>query len=133
MRKGSPDDRLRFLLNAGEMILALEALGIDLVDIFSPGRTSGKPATLCNNLDAANGIAIPWSLGQYGEDLLAGKVRRLDASGVQLLERRLLLNVRGSPGAVVKRIAKLLSKIAVNLARILLCLRGDFASPEARR
>jgi hypothetical protein len=37
------DDLLRLLDDGGEMFIALQALGVEFVDVFRPGRTRGKP------------------------------------------------------------------------------------------
>src|SRR5262245_23858927 len=47
-------DLLRFADDLLEMVLAQEALGVNLVDVFCAGRAGSEPAVCRNDFEAAN-------------------------------------------------------------------------------
>src|SRR5262249_5131547 len=55
---GVGDDLMRFAKDRVQMLLALKALGVDLVDILGAGRAGGKPAVRRDDLQSANRGAI---------------------------------------------------------------------------
>ena len=71
------DDLLRLLDDGGEMFIALQALGVEFLDIFRPGRTRGKPTALGDNLQAADRSVVAGSARQFADDGLAGQTRLL--------------------------------------------------------
>ena len=56
--EGLPEDRVRVLLDATEVIGTAEALGVDLVDVLGPRRAGREPAVLGDDLDAADRRAV---------------------------------------------------------------------------
>jgi hypothetical protein len=44
------------------MVDALGTLSVDLVEILSAGWASKEPAALADDLEAADGCAVPWSI-----------------------------------------------------------------------
>ena len=52
------DDRLRFLLDAPQVVAAAKALRVELVDVFRAGRTRREPTVRGDDLQAADGRAV---------------------------------------------------------------------------
>ena len=63
------------------MRFALEALGIDLIDVLGAGGPGRKPAVRGHNFQAADWRIIARSFGQLGGDWLARQIDSLTASG----------------------------------------------------
>src|SRR5581483_7912722 len=57
-RKSVVDDGLGFLQDAAQMLRSPEALGIDLVNVFRPGRTRREPSALGYDLQPVDGSAV---------------------------------------------------------------------------
>src|ERR1700733_8061261 len=64
-----------------EMRCALEALRIDLVDVFGAGGPGREPAVFGHDLQSANRSLIAWCLGQLGCNRLARQFRLFDRVG----------------------------------------------------
>ncbi len=64
------DDRQRLGLHLVQMLDALEALGVDFVDLLSAGGTSGKPAIFGHDLEPADGRAVGRRVRELGDDRL---------------------------------------------------------------
>src|SRR5580692_11703916 len=102
------------------MLLAAEALGVDLVNFFRTRRPGCEPSVLSDYLHPTDRLAVSWSVSQDGLDLFASQSRTLDALFAQLAQNRFLLGGRVSVRPVILRITILLSQLLVDLARILL-------------
>jgi hypothetical protein len=83
------------------MVLAAEALGVDLVDLLGPRGTGGEPAVLRHHLEAADGGAIAGGVGELGEDRFADELGGGHLLGGQGLEDLLLLAAGGGVDAAV--------------------------------
>ena len=68
------DQGLRVLDDAAQVVLALKALGIDLVDILGAGRAGGEPAVRGHHLQPADGRAVARRRGEHARDRLAGQL-----------------------------------------------------------
>src|SRR5207244_353574 len=95
LRQRPPHDRLRLKNDGGQVFLALEALGVELVDVLGARRAGGKPAVGRRHLQPADGCPIAWRRGQFGRDRLAGQLARRDRGGRQGLELLLFLRRGG--------------------------------------
>src|SRR5262249_5140707 len=73
-------NRLRFLLDALEVIAAKKALSVKLVDVFRAGWTYRKPTLSGHDLQAADRRAIPRRARQHSLDWLTGKFGGADVS-----------------------------------------------------
>src|SRR6185312_4984774 len=82
LRQRRVHHRLRFLQQALEVRLVLEALGVDLVDRLGAGGARGEPAAGGGGLDAADRGAVAGGLVDHLHDLLAGQ-----RVGLQLVRR----------------------------------------------
>src|ERR1700722_6219364 len=87
------DDVLRLGDQFVQVVLVVEALGIDLVDIFSPRGPPGEPTAARDDLDAADGCRIARRVGQNCIDGLAGEFRDPHLSGVELAEPLFLFRI----------------------------------------
>src|SRR5258708_13953508 len=58
------EDLLRLGLDAGQVLLAAERLGVELVDVLRPRRPGGEPAGLGADLQAAQRLAVPPPSGE---------------------------------------------------------------------
>src|SRR5271154_3078081 len=73
-----------------QMGLVLEALGVDLVDVFRAGGPGRKPAAFGHYLQTPDGSMIAGSLGQLSGDRFARKIRLFYRIRRELLKFRLL-------------------------------------------
>ena len=78
--EGGVDDLLGLGLHLGEVLGALERLGVDLVDVLGAGRAGGEPRALGGHLEAADRRAVAGRLGQLGRDRLSCKGVRGDVA-----------------------------------------------------
>ncbi len=69
-------DRLRFLLDALQVVAAAKTFGIQLVDLLRARRARGEPALRGDNLQSADGRAVAGRTGEHGLDRVAGQVSR---------------------------------------------------------
>src|SRR3954462_11258972 len=132
----SPSQRLRHeLLGLGddplEGLVALEALGVDLVDVLGARWARGEPRALGHDLDPADRRAVAGRLGQDLADRLAGELLPRDLLGGELGEHRLLLRVRRGVDAAIRGAAEALGQRLVALARIV-AARGHLGRQQAR-
>ena len=58
------DDGLGFFLDLSQVVLAEEALGVNLVDLFRARRTRRKPAIFGDHFDPSDRTAVSRSGGQ---------------------------------------------------------------------
>ena len=63
------------------MSFVLEALGINLVDVFGAGRTGRKPAAAGYDFEAPDGCVVAGSASQLRGNRLASKAGFLDRLG----------------------------------------------------
>ena len=85
MNQGRAHDPLCFGHDRLQVLLVLEALGIDLVFVLGAGRASREPAARGHYLQAADRRPVAGGAGQLGRDRLARQLRLLDGLGRQLL------------------------------------------------
>jgi hypothetical protein len=78
------DHGLRLLDDTIEVVLTLEALGIDLADVLGARGTCGEGAVLRDHLEAADGKSFPG----------AGSSMRSIASSARLTARKLCVTAR---------------------------------------
>ena len=131
-RQSLADNRLGFFQNAAQMVRALEALRINLVDILSPGRTRREPAAFGDYLQPANGRAVARSTGEGGLDFLPGQIRGPNLLRRESLQNHFLLWGSRCLDAVVNRLAKLAREFAVDLAGIAVHPRRDLRRQQSR-
>ncbi len=110
------------------MCLAVEALGVDFVDVFGAGGAGGEPAVFRRNLEAADRGVVAGRFREDRCDGFAGEGLRGDLRGRELGELGFLL--RGGLGvdALVDGIAVLGGEVVVELARIFSGHRCHFSS-----
>src|SRR3569623_439314 len=70
-RQCTVDHCLRLFQHAVEVLLATEALGVNLVDVFGARGTCGEPAAVGHHFQAGDGCAIAWRAVEYAADGLA--------------------------------------------------------------
>jgi hypothetical protein len=83
------------------MSFALEAFGIDLVDILGAGGAGGKPAVVGDDFEAADRGAVAGGLGEFGGDAVACEGSGFDIGGSEFAEAGFLLWGSGGINAVV--------------------------------
>src|SRR5207248_1634629 len=115
------------------MLLAPEALRVDLVDVLGTGGPRGEPAVLGDHLEAADLRAVSRRFGEPGADRLAGERLRGHLIGGQLLQDRLLLRRRGSVDARVVPRAKLGHQLASVNAWVLPSPRQDLSRKQVEQ
>src|SRR5438067_8537462 len=76
--QGRRDDRARFFHDAGEVLFAAEALGVDLVHVLGARGAGREPSALGDHLESPDLRAISRRLGEAGADGLAGQRLRRD-------------------------------------------------------
>ena len=113
------------------MLLAFEALGIELCDVLGARRARGEPAVLACDLEAANGRIVAWCARQLLQNRISGEFGFCDRVWRQDFQRRFLFWSGGCVDAGVIRDAELLFQFAIVLARILSGAGGDFGREEA--
>src|SRR5262245_6845890 len=79
-RQCRADDRLRFLLDAPQVIAPTKALRVELVDVFRAGRTHRKPSLSGDDLQAPDRRAVARRRRQHGLDRVTGKLGGADVS-----------------------------------------------------
>jgi hypothetical protein len=85
------DALLRLLDDGGEMLIALQALGVEFVDIFRPGRTRGKPTACRDDFQSADRCIISQRTCEFCRDRFACEFCGCDGFGRELLKQVLLL------------------------------------------
>src|SRR5690348_1966286 len=118
LRQGAAHQRLRLGLDATQVLLAAEALGVELVDVLGARRPRGEPAALRLHLQAADGCAIAGRSGERARDRLAGELGVRHVARRQLRQDRLLLARGRCVDTLVDRSAELLRQLGVQLARV---------------
>src|SRR5271155_170785 len=118
---------LGFAYERIQMRLALEALGVDFINVFRSGRAGRKPAASCHNFQAANRSAISWSPAQLSSDWLAGQIRFLHGVWREILQFCFLFRAGGRVDARGVRCAEFCRQLAVMLPGILPCAGGNLS------
>src|SRR6202041_4106381 len=97
---------------------ALEALGIELVDGFGPGRPCREPSVGGDNLDAAEGLSVPGSRRENRRHGIVTELRHRELTRGRLCQSALLFVRHSGVDALVGGIPELRGERAVLLARI---------------
>ena len=116
-RQGGVHHGLGLRLHLGEVLGALERLGVDLVDVLGAGRAGGEPGGLGGDLEAADLGVVAGRLGELGGDRLAGQLGGGDVVGGERRQLGLLLAGGGRVDPGVRRVAVLGDQVGVVLAR----------------
>jgi len=101
------------------MCLILEALCVNLINIFRARWTCGKPAAAGNDFQSTNLGVVAGCASQLGSDRLAGQARLLYRFGRKLLQACLLLRCGRRIDARVVRRPEFFGQFDEVLARIL--------------
>src|SRR4051795_2741017 len=125
------DDVACLLLDPRQVLRALEALGVDLVDVLRAGRARGEPAALGDDLEAADRRAVAGRLREPLRDRVARQLRRGDVACRELAQLRLVLRGAGDVDARVRRLAVTGGQLAVALAGRLPGDREDLRGEQA--
>src|SRR5271156_2146384 len=99
------------------MRFILEALRVNLVDIFRAGWTRGKPAAAGHDFQSTDLGVVAGSASQFGGDRLTSQARLLHRFWRKLLQACLLLRRGRRIDAGVVRCAELLGQFEEVLAR----------------
>ena len=110
--------------------MVLEALRIDLVNVFGPGGSGGEPAVGGDDLQTADRRVVAWSARQLGRDRFPGQFRLSDCRRRQLQKPRLLFRGRRGVQARVERHAELLRQFPIVLTRVFACSGGDLGRQQ---
>src|SRR5690349_6568016 len=82
---GSPlrvaDDLLCFVQDCLQVLLVLEAFGVDFVDRLGARRARCEPSIARDDFEAANRGAVPRRAREFGDDRLSGQIRDFDRIG----------------------------------------------------
>src|SRR4026207_1224796 len=97
---------LCFPLNLRQMLLPLEAFGIQLVHIFGPWGAGGEPALSCEDFESADGSAVARGLSEPRHDGIAREGGRAHLLRRELREPVLLVWRRRGINAGIPRFAQ---------------------------
>src|SRR5262245_54469739 len=112
------DQGLCVLDDAVQLVLALKALRIDLVDILRTGRAGSEPAVCGHHLEPTNGGAVARRRGEHPRDFVACQLRSVDLPRRQLLQSALLLWARWRIDALIDRLTKIMGKPLIEFSRV---------------
>ncbi len=70
---GVCDEGFGFRLDGFQVVGAVEAFGVDFVDVFGAGGAGGEPAIFCGDLQPADGRVVAGGFGKDGGDGFAGE------------------------------------------------------------
>ena len=101
------------------MGLALETLGVDLINVLGTRGSRCKPTALRYNFQTADWGIVARGFGQFGGDGSPAKSDSFTASGVEFSQLRFLLGRGGRVDAHVERDAELRRQFAVMFSGIL--------------
>src|ERR1700683_51040 len=90
---------LGFPQNRAEMGLALETLGVDLINVLGTGGARCNPTALRHTFQAADWGIVARSFGQLGGDRLARQLRLLYCVRGEVFQLCFLLGRGGGGGA----------------------------------
>src|SRR5436305_9752240 len=99
------------------MLGTAEALGVNLVDLFSTRRPRREPGIPGHDLHPADRVAVAWCGGEHLRDRLACKLFALDVFRRELRQNSLLLDTGRSIRTLVGGIAEPLGQRAIYLGR----------------
>src|SRR5882757_8103906 len=114
------------------MIRPPEALRINLVDVFGPGRTRREPSAVRNHLQAADRCTIAWRMSEDALDWLAGEVCGPDLLRREPLQHFLLPRSGLGLDAIVKRFAELDLELAIDFPGVAAHSRHDLRREQCR-
>src|SRR6266540_6549761 len=123
-RQGGVDHPPGLVDDPLQVLLAEEALRVDLVDVLGAGRPGGEPAVLGGDLHPADRGAVAWRGGEHAGDRLAGELGGGDVLGRQLAERRLLLGRGRRVDAPVGGAAETAAELPVAVAGVAAATSG---------
>jgi hypothetical protein len=123
--KCSVDDDLCLAKDVPQMILALETLGVDLVDGLGSGRARGKPPAFRDDLDPANRRVVPRCPVEYAPDGLTRQFLDRHLLRRKTCQLPLLLVGGRSLNAIGSGLSEVLGERAIDFGRILAGSRGD--------
>src|SRR5690606_10398459 len=124
------DDRLGFGLYLLHVLLADEALGVELVLGFGARGTGSEPAVFGHHLQPADALAVAGRARQDGLDRFAREFRRADLLGGQFGQLLFLFQRRIGVQALVHRVTEALGQRAVRTARIAAGARRHFGREQ---
>src|ERR1700735_1502568 len=112
------------------MGLALETLGVDLINVLGTGGSRCKPTALRHNFQAADWGIVARGFGQLGGDWLSRQVRLLYRVRGEFFQPCFLLGRGRRVDARVVRDAELRRQFAVMFSGILASARGNLRSQQ---
>src|SRR5688500_2124143 len=130
-REGVGDDLARLVLDAAQVVGALEALRVKLVDVLGARGSGGEPTVLGHHLESADGRAIARRRRETRRDGLPRELRRAHALRCEPRQHALLLWRRGCVDALVRGGSEALGEGGVELARVAPRHGGDLGGEEA--
>ena len=95
-REGRGHERLGLLDESAEVVLAEEALRVDLVDVLRARRAGGEPAVVGRDLEPADRRAVAGRGREDGRDRLAGERVAVTASGDSFARTAFCAGVAGA-------------------------------------
>ena len=104
----APDKDPRIRLNLFQMVLAAEALRVDLVDCLRARWAGGEPSILGDHLDAADGLVVAGRPVSVASIRLAAKVLGVKLFWGQRCEPFLLIGRSGRIDALIEGPAQVL-------------------------
>ena len=110
------------------MLPPVEALDVELVDIFCTGWTGGEPALRSDHLESADGRAVAWSSCHHGRDLVAGQSCGFDLIRGELREDDFLFRRGRGVNPFVDRLAEFLGQVPIELRRVFPCCSHHLGS-----
>ena len=114
-----------------EMFIALQALGVEFVDVFRPGRTRGKPTACRDDFQSADRRIISRRTCEFCRDRFACEFCGCDGFGREFLKQVLLLGRGGSVDAGIEWRSQFDGHFLVVLARVFSCTSRDFRCKQA--
>src|SRR5712671_6610326 len=125
------NDRQRLLLDTAKMVAPLEALRVELVDVFGARGTRREPAARSDHFQPADGRVVPRRRREPRGDPLTRELGGRDLFRRQPGEPRLLFGGRRRVDALVGALAEFRRELAVELAGVAPCHRGHLRGKEA--
>src|SRR5262249_57464967 len=107
------------------MVSSPKTLGVNLIDVLSPRRSSRKPSTRRNHFDAADWRAIARRCSKNLLNSLPGEFRNLQMFRGELFKNSLFFHRRRRLDAFIDRVAKFADELAIKLSRIPLRRGGN--------
>src|SRR6516165_1375622 len=114
-RQRSADDRLRFLLDAPQVVSPTKALRIELVHVFRARWTHREPALSGDHFHAFDRRAVARRLRQHNLDWVTGKLGSSDVLRRQPEKKGLFFCGSGCINALIERCAELTCQLGIQL------------------